>query len=99
MISIAVLITIAVVITRKNIFYGMVVIWALFGIIQKRLNVTVGSNGQIPDKTIINVALAGIVIVTITGLVQLIRNNRAAKIELTDLKSHFMSILSNRANS
>jgi hypothetical protein len=86
MISIAVILTVAVIISRKNVFYGLVVIWALYGIIQKRLNVNVGNTGQIPDKAIVNVALAGIVIVAITGLAQVIRNNRASKMEFRNIK-------------
>jgi hypothetical protein len=86
MISVAVLITIAVIILRKNVFYGMVVIWALYGIIQKRQIENSGSNAGIPEKIIVDVALTGIVIVAITCLLQLTWNYRTAKVDAIKLK-------------
>lgn len=67
MISIAVLITVMVVLLRKNIFYGLVVIWALYGIVLKR---TEAGN----EQAIINTAWAGLVATSVVCIVQLIRN-------------------------
>lgn len=69
MISVAVIITVMVVLMRKNVFYGIVVIWALYGIILKR-QMEAGGN----DEPIIDAAATGIGITVAICILQLIRN-------------------------
>ncbi|MET0299129.1 MAG: hypothetical protein ABW036_05190, partial [Flavitalea sp.] len=69
MISVAVAITVLVVLFRKNVFYGIVVIWALYGIILKR---QMESGGN--DEPIIRAAAVGIGITIAVCILQLIRN-------------------------
>jgi hypothetical protein len=54
-IAVGILITLAMLFTRRDIFYGLVVVWAILGILLKRL--------ALP-----NVPAQGVVIVTIVGL-------------------------------
>ncbi len=77
MISIAVMITAMVVFLRRNIFYGLVVIWALYGIILKRE--AVGGNGE----AIMNTAWSGIIVTAVVCIVQLLRNNEFARTHIT----------------
>jgi hypothetical protein len=69
MIAMAVLITMAVVFTRRNVFFGLVIIWALYGIILKR-----NTEGNAEGQLIIYTAWAGIILVGVGCIFQLIRN-------------------------
>jgi hypothetical protein len=74
MISAAVLISVAVVFTRRNIFYGFVVLWALYGIWSKRSDDFNGSS-----EAIIPFVLAGLGIVAVVTIIQLVRNSKTSK--------------------
>lgn len=54
--------------TRKDIYYGLVVDWALLGILMKRL-----SDTQAPDQNVVAVTIAGLAIITIGIIVQSVR--------------------------
>lgn len=69
MIAIAVLLTISVINRRKNVFFGLVVIWALYGIITKQ---TIAQD----HEPIIMVAWAGTAIIALACIFGLIRNFR-----------------------
>ena len=69
MIGVAVLLTVIVILTRRNLFFGLVVIWALYGIIQKR---EADMNNYYP--LIIQAAWIGIGVTAAACLYQLIRN-------------------------
>lgn len=49
--------------TRKDIYYCLVVDWALLGILLKRLSVT-----SVPDQSVVAVTIAGLAIIT-TGII------------------------------
>lgn len=49
--------------TRKDIYYCLVVDWALLGILLKRLSVT-----TVPDQSVVAVTIAGLAIIT-TGII------------------------------
>ena len=69
MITIAVLITVLVVMSRRNVLYGLVVIWALFGIVLKRMSVD-----EIQYFEIIRAAWIGISIISVVCALQFARN-------------------------
>lgn len=71
MIAIAVIITLLMIFTRKNVSFGLVVIWALYGIIMKRQ-----SAGPEVYQVIIMIAWAGMIIIAIACLIQFILNMR-----------------------
>ncbi|MDH4268771.1 MAG: hypothetical protein OEV52_00465 [Dehalococcoidia bacterium] len=54
--------------TRKDIYYSLVVDWALLGILLKRLSVTTG-----PDQSVVVVTIVGLVLVSGGIIAQLIR--------------------------
>ena len=54
--------------TRKDIYYCLVVDWALLGILLKRL-----SDNTVPDQSVVSVTIAGLAIITIGVIVQLVR--------------------------
>jgi hypothetical protein len=69
MLGLAIFVGISVVLGRRNIFFGLVVLWALCGIILKR------TRGGAPDYPgIVLVAELGLVLMGIVCLVQLARN-------------------------
>ena len=74
MIGIAVFLTALVVFTRRNVFFGLVIIWALYGIILKResLNATVYAD-------IIKTAWIGLGIVAACCIIQFLQNITAKK--------------------
>lgn len=74
MITIAVLLTIMVVLTKKNVFYGMVVIWALYGIVLKRQMEPADGN-----LLIANAAWIGIIATGVICMYQIIKNSSAHK--------------------
>ena len=67
-ITVGIAIALSVVFTRKDIYYCLVVDWALLGILLKRLSVA-----TVPDQSVVAVAIAGLVLVTVGIVVQLIR--------------------------
>jgi hypothetical protein len=70
LIGLAIVIGICFVLVRRNLFFGLVVIWALCGIILER---TKEGTPDYPD--IVLVSEGGLVIVAIACLIQLFRNN------------------------
>ena len=66
MITLLIMITVLVITTRRNVSYGLVIIWALYGIILK---------GQETGQTgVMETAWMGTGVVSLTCLTQLIRN-------------------------
>ncbi|MEP6648073.1 MAG: hypothetical protein ABJC12_13370, partial [Saprospiraceae bacterium] len=69
MISAAILLTLIMIFARKNIYFGLAVAWGLYGIIKKRET----ANADLYDP-IITSAWAGIGIIFISSVIQVIRN-------------------------
>ena len=67
-IIVGIAIALGVLFTRRDIFYCLVVDWALLGILLKRLAVE-----TIPDQKVIVVTIVGLVLITVGILVQIIR--------------------------
>lgn len=74
MITIAVVLTIGIIISKKNPVFGLVVIWALYGIIAKQQ----GEN-PILLKTTIAIAWVGIGIISAATIIQFMQNTFARK--------------------
>jgi hypothetical protein len=68
-IILATILTLLVVVLRNNVFYGLVVIWAFYGIILKR-----STEDLVGTEAIINTAWPGIGIITIVCVIQVFRN-------------------------
>ncbi len=71
-IAVGILITLAVLLTRNDIFYSLVVIWSLFGIFINRLADTIT-----PDLSIRIATIAGMSIIALVIIFQLVREKRA----------------------
>ena len=67
-IIVALVITLAIVFLRRDIFYGIVVDWALFGILMKRL-----SDQAAPDERVISVSIIGLIVITTAIILQAAR--------------------------
>lgn len=67
-IIVGIAITLSVLLTRRDIFYCLVVDWALLGILLKRL-----SDASMPDRSVVVATIAGLALVTAGVIVQLIR--------------------------
>jgi hypothetical protein len=67
-ITVGIAIALSVLFTRKDIYYGLVVDWALLGILIKRLSVT-----TVPDQSVEIVTIVGLVLVTGGVIAQLAR--------------------------
>lgn len=67
-IIVGIAIALSVLFTRKDIYYSLVVDWALLGILLKRLSVT-----TVPDQSVVVVTIVGLVLVTGGVVAQLIR--------------------------
>jgi len=67
-ITVGIIIALSVLFTRKDIFYCLVVDWALIGILLKRLSVETA-----PDRAVEIAAVAGIAIISAGIILQLIR--------------------------
>ncbi len=67
-IIVAIVITLVVLIRRKDIFYALVIDWALLGILIKRLNVS-----TIPVWSVIITSIVGLALITVGILVWLVR--------------------------
>jgi hypothetical protein len=70
-IAVGVIITLATVFSRNDIFYCLVVIWALVGILLKRI-----ADNSMPDQLVIIASIVGIAIVGLGIIVQLIRKKK-----------------------
>jgi hypothetical protein len=69
MICVAVVLNVLVIVRRHNAVYGLVIVWALYGIMLKRLE-----TDPITYEAIIRTAWIGIAIVSLTVVLQFIRN-------------------------
>jgi len=67
-IIVGIAIALSVLFTRKDIFYCLVVDWALLGILLKRLSVT-----TVPEQSVVAVTIVGLVLVTGGVIAQLVR--------------------------
>lgn len=67
-IVVALAITLAMLFSRRDVFYGIVVDWALFGILMKRLAV----EGP-PDQNVVSISIVGLVVITAVIVVQVVR--------------------------
>jgi hypothetical protein len=67
-IIVGIAIALSVLFTRKDIFYSLVVDWALLGILLKRL-----SDTTMPDQNVVIVTIVGLVLVTAGVIAQLVR--------------------------
>jgi len=67
-IIVGIAIALSVLFTRKDIYYSLVVDWALLGILLKRLSVT-----TVPDQSVVVVTIVGLVLITAGVIAQLIR--------------------------
>ena len=73
-IAAGIVITLGMIFIRNDIFYSLVVIWALAGILIKRL-----ANPGTPAMLIITIAIAGIALLAICVLIQIYRYLRSGK--------------------
>jgi len=67
-IIVGIAIALSILFTRKDIFYCLVVDWAILGILLKRLSVT-----TVPDQSVVVVTIVGLVLITGGIIAQLIR--------------------------
>ena len=67
-IVVGIAIALSILFTRRDIFYCLVVDWALLGILLKRLAVE-----TIPDQSVIVTTLAGMVLITAGIIIQGVR--------------------------
>jgi hypothetical protein len=67
-IIVGIAITLSILFTRRDIYYSLVVDWALVGILLKRLSVT-----TVPDQSVVVVTVVGLVLITGGVVAQLIR--------------------------
>jgi hypothetical protein len=73
-IAVGIIITLGMIFIRNDIFYSLVVIWAFAGILIKRL-----ADPATPAMLIIAVTIAGIVILALSVIIQIIRYLRSGK--------------------
>lgn len=67
-IIVGIAIALSMLFTRKDIYYSLVVAWALLGILLKRLSVA-----TVPDQSVVIVTIVGLVLITGGVVAQLIR--------------------------
>ena len=70
-IAVGVIITLAIVFSRNDIFYSLVVIWALIGILLKRI-----ADNSMPDQMVIISSIVGMSIIGLATIIQLIRKKK-----------------------
>ena len=70
-IAVGVIITLLTLFSRNDIFYSLVVVWALVGIILKRI-----ADTSVPDNMIVITSIAGIAVVALGIIAQLVRKKR-----------------------
>jgi len=68
-IGIAVFLAVSIVFARRNVLFGLVVVWALYGIVLKRASVNPGLYSEL-----IKTAWAGMAIVAVSSIIQFILN-------------------------
>ena len=73
-IAVAIIITLGMIFIRSDIFYSLVVIWAFAGILIKRL-----ANPGTPAMLIIIITIAGIAVLALSVIMQIIRYLRSGK--------------------
>jgi hypothetical protein len=73
-IAVAIIITLGMIFIRNDIFHSLVVIWALAGILIKRL-----ANPSTPAMLIITITIAGISILALSIIIQIIRYLRSGR--------------------
>jgi hypothetical protein len=74
MIGVSVFLTTLVVFTRRNVFFGLVIIWALYGIVLKRQSINANTY-----SSVIETAWIGLAIVAVSCIIQFILNITAKK--------------------
>ena len=67
-IIVGIAIALSVIFTRRDIYYGLVIHWALLGILLKRLSVT-----TVPDQVVVAATIVGLAIITTAIIVQVVR--------------------------
>jgi len=67
-IIVGIVIALSMLFTRKDIFYSLVVDWAILGILLKRL-----SDTAVADQSVVIVTIAGLAIITVGVIAQLVR--------------------------
>ncbi|MBE0430405.1 MAG: hypothetical protein IBX67_01100 [Dehalococcoidia bacterium] len=67
-IAVGIVIALAMLFTRRDTYYALVVDWALLGILLRRLSGT-----TVPDQGVVAVAIAGLAIITVSIIVQAAR--------------------------
>ncbi len=70
MILVAVILALIMLLKRRDIFYALVIDWALLGILLKRL----ADNSQ-PDQSVINAAIAGMIVISLGIIIRIIRRS------------------------
>lgn len=71
MIGVATLLSFFIIFVRRNFFFGLVILWALYGIVLKRQQVD-----PVEYQNIINAAWAAFILVILALLIRLIRTNK-----------------------
>lgn len=71
MIAVTVLLTVAVINRKKNVFFGLVIIWGLYGILRKRMD-----TDPLTYEPLIKLILGAIAIIALASLFGFIRNLR-----------------------
>jgi hypothetical protein len=71
MIAVGIIITYAILFSRNDIFYALVIVWALVGILLKRI-----ADTSVPDNLVTIASIAGIAVVMIGIITQLIRKKK-----------------------
>ena len=67
-IIVGIAITAAVLITRRDVYYSLVVVWAFLGILIKRM-----SDATVPDQAVVFAAVAGMALIAAGIITQLVR--------------------------
>jgi len=67
-IAVGIVIALAMLFTRRDMYYALVVDWALLGILLKRLSGT-----TVPEQSVVAVTIAGLAIITVSVIVQAAR--------------------------
>ncbi|MDZ7837625.1 MAG: hypothetical protein U5N58_06545 [Actinomycetota bacterium] len=70
-IAVGIIITLAVLFSRNDIFYSLVVVWAFLGILLKRL-----ADTTVADLSVVITTIAGMAIIVICIIIQLIRKKK-----------------------
>jgi len=71
MIGVAIMLSLFVILVRRNFFFGLVILWALYGIIVKREQVD-----ELQYQNVINAAWAAFIIIVVTLLIRIFRKQK-----------------------